>query len=141
MDYIAASILKHHDKEQHTIISYDIACQWSKNFLVRLEALPEQIRPSFRKWFLEFVVPKLHIRGHTLDCQGEFSLNYLVGSGMTDGEGVERPWANLGGIASSTREMGPGARHETLDDHFSFWNWQKLIGCGELTIPQMRTIN
>ncbi|KAK7052722.1 CxC2 domain-containing protein [Favolaschia claudopus] len=58
----------------------------------------------------------------------KFSLNLVPGSGQTDGEGIERPWANIGAIASSTRVSGPGARHDALDDHWNFWNWLKLIG-------------
>jgi hypothetical protein len=26
--------------------------------------------------------------------------------------------------------MGPGARHDTINDHWSHWNWQKLISLG-----------
>ncbi|KAJ7871245.1 hypothetical protein B0H14DRAFT_2257556, partial [Mycena olivaceomarginata] len=28
--------------------------------------------------------------------------------------------------------MGPGARHDTLDDHWGHWNWRELVGLGEL---------
>ncbi|KAJ7649195.1 hypothetical protein B0H17DRAFT_958657 [Mycena rosella] len=28
--------------------------------------------------------------------------------------------------------MEPGSRHDTLDDHWSHWNWQKLVGLGML---------
>ncbi|KAJ3764973.1 hypothetical protein FB446DRAFT_655900, partial [Lentinula raphanica] len=47
-------------------------------------------------------------------------------------KGVERPWAHLGPMASSTRDMGPGSRHGTMNDHFGHWNWVKLIGLGAL---------
>lgn len=30
-----------------------------------------------------------------------------------------------------TREMGPGARHAMLDDHWGGWNWMKLVTLGE----------
>ncbi|KAJ7116141.1 hypothetical protein C8R43DRAFT_845374, partial [Mycena crocata] len=58
-------------------------------------------------------------------------LNFLLGAGQTDREGIERPWANIGGVATSIREQGPGARHDTLDDHWGYWNWVKLtlIAC------------
>ncbi|KAJ7716424.1 hypothetical protein B0H16DRAFT_1741235 [Mycena metata] len=36
-----------------------------------------------------------------------------------DGEAVERAWANANPVASSMRDMGPGLRHDTLDDHFN----------------------
>ena len=38
----------------------------------------------------------------------------------------------MGPIATSTWEMGPGSRHDTLDDHLGHWNWNKLIGLGNL---------
>jgi hypothetical protein len=81
---------------------------------------------------VRFVIPKLHIYGHKLLCQLYFSLNYTPGAARTDGEGIERPWASIGPVATSTWEMGPGARHDTLDDHWGHWNWQKLIGLREL---------
>ncbi|EEB98408.1 hypothetical protein MPER_02086, partial [Moniliophthora perniciosa FA553] len=75
-----------------------------------------------------FVVPKLHIYGHTMQCQLSYSLNLTPGVGRTDGEGIERNWAGQGPIATSTMEMGPGSRHDTLDDHWAHWNWRKLLG-------------
>ena len=77
-----------------------------------------------------FAIPKLHIHGHRLPCQAMYSLKYLFGPGQTDGEGIERTWAMMGPVATSTKEMGPGHRHDTLDDHWSYWNWSKLIGLG-----------
>lgn len=76
------------------------------------------------------MIPKLHIHSHTLVCQLLYTLTYLLGAGQTDGEGIERPWAMIGGVATSTREMGPGSRHDVLDDHWGYWNWSKLISLG-----------
>ncbi|KAF7297386.1 hypothetical protein MIND_00972100 [Mycena indigotica] len=84
-----------------------------------------------------FVVPKLHILGHTTSCQLLYSFNYTLGGGQTDGEGIERPWSMIGGVAASTRVSGPGARSDLLDDHWSFWNWSKLVNLG-LTEAQVR---
>ncbi|KAF8202087.1 hypothetical protein K438DRAFT_1581552 [Mycena galopus ATCC 62051] len=77
-----------------------------------------------------FVIPKMHIKGHLPNCGILYSFNLTPGSGQTNGEGIERPWANVGGIASSTRIMGPGAQYDTIDDHWGHWNWQKLISLG-----------
>ncbi|KAG6906290.1 hypothetical protein DXG01_014754, partial [Tephrocybe rancida] len=44
----------------------------------------------------------------------------------TDGEATEHGWANINPIAQSTKEMGPGAQHDTIDDHFNDWNWKKM---------------
>ncbi|KAL0575644.1 hypothetical protein V5O48_006329 [Marasmius crinis-equi] len=55
----------------------------------------------------------------------------MVGAGTTDSKGIERQWASLGPIGTSTREMGPGNRRDTIDDHVSSWNWRKVIRLGE----------
>ncbi|KAJ7936005.1 hypothetical protein B0H13DRAFT_2304071 [Mycena leptocephala] len=104
MDWIFACILRHKDPRLRKIISYDIVCQWWVNLKKRLKKLPPLL------------------------C---FSLNLVPGSAQTDGEGIERPWAHIGGVATSTWEMGPGSREDVLNCHWNFWNWQKLIGLGE----------
>ncbi|KAJ7734855.1 hypothetical protein B0H16DRAFT_1731613 [Mycena metata] len=128
MDYIFASILWHIDPRLAKIISYDIVCQWWQNLKSRVKNLPALVRFRVVMLILRFVIPKLHIHAHTMACQLNFSLNLVPGSAQTDGEGIERPWANIGGVASSTREMGPGSRKEVLNNHWGFWNWQKLLG-------------
>ncbi|KAJ7864998.1 hypothetical protein B0H14DRAFT_3443208 [Mycena olivaceomarginata] len=126
-DYIFASILRHHDPLLRMIISYDIVCQWWKQLFQWLLLLPELVRFILVLPWIAFVIPKMHIHAHTLLCGILYSLNLIPGSGQTDGEGIERPWANIGGIVSSTRIMDPGARHNTIDDHWGFCNWVKLI--------------
>ncbi|KAJ7803369.1 hypothetical protein B0H14DRAFT_3091988 [Mycena olivaceomarginata] len=132
MDYLVASLLRHFHPRLFKFFSYDICCQWWKHLIERLKNLPPLVRLTLVLALVRFVIPKLHIYGHKLLCQLFFSLNYMPGAARTDGEGIERPWANIGPVATSTREMGPGARHDTLDDHWSHWNWQKLVGLGEL---------
>ncbi|KAJ7441809.1 hypothetical protein B0H11DRAFT_2251870 [Mycena galericulata] len=128
MDYIFALILRHKDPRLRKIISYDIVCQWWLHLLERLKKLPPLVRITIILEMFRFVIPKMHIHAHTLKCQILFSLNLIPGSGQTDSEGIERPWASIGAIATSTRVSGPGARHDALDDHWNFWNWLKTIG-------------
>ena len=40
----------------------------------------------------------------------------------------------MGPVATSTKEMGPGHRHDMLDDHWGYWNWTKLFGLGETSL-------
>ncbi|KAJ7166440.1 hypothetical protein C8R43DRAFT_946003 [Mycena crocata] len=130
MDYIFASILRHLDVKLRKIVSYDIVCQWWKGIVKRVSELPPHLRLTLAMHLFRFVIPKMHIHGHKLDCQRKFSLNLVPGSAQTDGEGIERPWANIGAVASSTREMGPGSREDVLSCHWGHWNWQKLVGMG-----------
>lgn len=112
--------------------SYDIACQWSTNFFSRMNAptMPEWLRlaPST---VVKFLVPKFHLPGHTGKCQAPFSFNFARGVGRTDGEGVERNWSVLNGIARSVSMMGPGGRWDTLDDFCNHSNWRKTIALRE----------
>ncbi|KAJ7715639.1 hypothetical protein B0H16DRAFT_1339627 [Mycena metata] len=126
MDYIFASILRHLDERLRKVISYDIVCQWWKSLKKRLLSLPPLLRLSLALKIMRFVIPKMHINAHILACRLAFSLSFLAGAGQTDGGGFERPWANIGGVATSTREQGPGFRWDTLDDHWNYWNWVKL---------------
>jgi hypothetical protein len=54
--------------------------------------------------------------------------------GRMDGEAPERGWLNINPVALSTKEMGPGSRRDTLDDHFGDWNWKKSIGLGTCSL-------
>ncbi|KAJ7028789.1 hypothetical protein C8F04DRAFT_1265542 [Mycena alexandri] len=128
MDYIFGSVMRHKHPRQRKLCSYDIACVWSKLLKTRMEKMPALVRLDLVMKLMRFVIPKLHINGHKLLCRLLFSLNITRGVGQLDGEGIERPWASIGGLASSTREMGPGARHGVLDAQWGSWNWQKLIG-------------
>ncbi len=53
------------------------------------------------------------------------------GAGLGDGEAPERGWGDLNPLATSTREMGPSTRRDTLDYHFGDYNWRKIVRLGE----------
>ncbi|THU88312.1 hypothetical protein K435DRAFT_575703, partial [Dendrothele bispora CBS 962.96] len=138
MDYAYGSILRHVHPSLHCVNSYDIVCQWHKNLASRMEGMPDLVRVDIPSRSMDYVIPKLHIHGHNLKCQLSFSLNYTLGVGRTDVEGIERPWANIGPVATSTREMGPGTRHDTLDDHLHHWNWTKMVALGRILWKRLR---
>ncbi|KAJ7053250.1 hypothetical protein C8F01DRAFT_1260914 [Mycena amicta] len=139
IDWIFASVLRHISRLLELLVSYDIACQWWKHLLERLKQLPPLVRLNILLKMITFVIPKMHIKGHTLLCQLLYSLYLALNSGQTDGEGIERVWAMSGGLASSTKASGPGARADQLDDHWAFWNWLKLIGLPALLRRRLDT--
>ncbi|KAH8112018.1 hypothetical protein DFH11DRAFT_1512109, partial [Phellopilus nigrolimitatus] len=112
------------------LVTYDIACQWSKKLTARVREYPLHLQAAFFCMILHVAVPKFHLKGHGEPCQSPYSLNFLRHSARTDGEGIERGWSHINPIAMATREMGPGFRHDTIDDHWSAWNWRKIIGLG-----------
>jgi hypothetical protein len=118
-------------KNERIMFSYDIACQWSRNLLLRSRQLPNSMQLSAEQTrLLRFAIPKFHISAHGASCQSNFSLNYQQHMARTDGEDPERWWAHINPVSMSTKEMGPGARLDTLDDHAAAWNWQKIAGFG-----------
>ncbi|KAG6826212.1 hypothetical protein H0H92_000691 [Tricholoma furcatifolium] len=137
MDYLFwKSLVGSHIK--FIFVSYDIACQWSINLRDRLL----QLDPSFLIFdggsYLRFVVPKFHLPAHVESCQKWYSLNYTEGAGRTDGEAPERGWAEVNPLATSTKEMGPGSRRDTLDAHFSDYNWRKIVKMGPTLLRKTR---
>ena len=117
------------------VFSYDIACQWSCNLPRQIAQLPDTMHlMADQLTFARFVIPKFHIYAHGLSCQTSFSLNFLPFMARTNREDPERWWAHINPVSMSTKEMGPGARLDTLDDHAAAWNWRKIVGMGEATI-------
>lgn len=124
MDYMFLSSLNQNAPKQ-VVVSYDIACQWSVNLRDRVSIYPSIF--SLDDNDFTYLIPKWHINAHRTACQTTFSFYYTPYVGRTDGEAPERGWAAINGIASSTKEMGPGSRRDTLDDYFGDYNWRKVI--------------
>lgn len=110
----------------YLILSYDIACQYSKKFWDRMKGLPDAMHldPKVAVWFK---VPNFHILGHKWPCHSPFSFHWMWGAGMTDGEDVEQNWEFLNGAAGSTKMMGPGGRHAFLEGLLAFHNWMRTV--------------
>jgi hypothetical protein len=134
MDYFFYSGLKD-TAIKNIVASYDIACQWYKKFYARASAaFPASWPINNSSVNIRFLVPKFHLPAHIEKCHQDFSFNYTKNVGRTDGEAPERGWANINGIAYSTREMGPGSRQDTIEDHLGDWNWKKVVGMGKTNI-------
>ncbi|KAG1796861.1 hypothetical protein EV424DRAFT_1475159 [Suillus variegatus] len=114
MDYLFFSTLCHTVIDTLNV-SYNIACH---TFPVSMHLLP-----AFKT--ISFFIPKFHLPAHIEECQTSFSFNFKSGVGWTDGEASKRGWANINPITSSTKEMGPGAWQDTLDNYFGDSNWKK----------------
>jgi hypothetical protein len=55
-----------------------------------------------------------------------------------DGKAPEWGWAVTNAVANSTKEMGPGSRCDTLDDHFGDYNWRKVLLMGKSALVCVR---
>ncbi|KAI9069581.1 hypothetical protein FKP32DRAFT_1608330 [Trametes sanguinea] len=126
MDYIFVSAMREY-LIVNKLVSYDIACQWSKHLLERIANFPSHIQLDIPEGSITYVIPKLHFRSHVQQGHSPYSLNYRRGCGQNDGEGIERRWWDIQPIASSTKVMGPGQRQGVLEDHWGYSNWRKLV--------------
>ncbi|KAJ7446784.1 hypothetical protein FB451DRAFT_1343526 [Mycena latifolia] len=111
----------------YIILSYDIACQYSKKFWTRMTGLPSAMYIDPAKVAFWFKVPNFHMLGHRWPCHSPFSFHWMWGVGMTDGEDVEQNWEFTNGAAGSSKMMGLGARHAFLESLFSFHNWMRTV--------------
>ncbi|KAI0062049.1 hypothetical protein BV25DRAFT_1870510 [Artomyces pyxidatus] len=131
MDYILLSAIAQTAAEmKKMVLTYDIACQFSKNFLRRMDQFPVELQIDVSQTDITFLIPKFHLLAHGTPCQVSYSLNFTEGVGRTCGEGIEAGWADTNGASLSTREMSGEGRHEALDDFFGAINWRKTVGLG-----------
>ena len=130
IDWILMSAIRHLARKLKLVLSYDIMCQWLRYFLERIAALPPHLQVNLPEGEVRYAIPKYHLNGHKEEGHNKYSLNLMPGVGRTDGEEIERTWSRFNALAASTREMGPGSREETLEDHFEYSNEEKYIALG-----------
>ncbi|KAJ6498612.1 hypothetical protein DFH09DRAFT_1336611 [Mycena vulgaris] len=138
MDYMLWMSLAGYDDLVQLTVSYDIVCQWHINIWRRLAKYePELVKRAGKRHFV-WLIPKFHLPAHIEACNILYSFNLTPYVGQTDGEAPERGWANANPLASSTKEMGPGARRDAIDDHFNDWNHKKIIALGRVMLERIQ---
>lgn len=75
MDYFVLSTLAC-GTPPDLMISYDIACQWHKNFFARINKYPSELQPNQLERNILYLVPKFHLPAHILKCRNDFSFNF-----------------------------------------------------------------
>lgn len=132
MDYIVLSTLRA-EILKDLLLSYDIACQYEKNFVKRMDSYPQWLHLNLDNLLIRFAIPKKHWLVHGPN-HSRYSLNFLRHVGRTYGEGVESGWSVMNLAAMSTKEMAPATRTEALDSQWDAYNHLKRIGLGTFSI-------
>ncbi|CCA75643.1 hypothetical protein PIIN_09634 [Serendipita indica DSM 11827] len=129
-DFAISQIIHRMSGIKDLVLTYDIACQYRRNFQTRFNNLAAFLRlpPHLR---IIFLVPKFHLPAHKEECRYRYSLNYCKKVGRTDGEAIERLWSALNHLSGSTSRMTPGGRMDNLNFHLNYWNWRKTCKMGE----------
>ena len=130
MDYIIFSAIRGYSP-LHLALSYDLVCQYWTKIAQRMPNLPPELQCDLEKLCTQLFLPKLHAHAHKFESHVLYSLNLTPGIGCTDGEGIERKWAEINTAANSTKEMSEGSHHDALDDLLGDKNYRKEIGLGK----------
>jgi hypothetical protein len=138
MDYMVWMSLAGYDELVQLVVSYDIVCQWHKNIWRRLVKYKPELMNRAGQRYYAWLIPKWHLPAHIEACNILYSFNLTPYVGQTDGEAPERGWANANPLATSTKEMGPGARRDVLDDHFNDWNHKKIVAFGRVMLERIQ---
>ncbi|KAH7099136.1 hypothetical protein BKA62DRAFT_673696 [Auriculariales sp. MPI-PUGE-AT-0066] len=110
------------------LLSSDRGCSLSVNFVDRLtKEFPTHLTIHSVANEVKWVIPKLHITGHTEVCQYKYHLAFTVGAGRTDGESIERSWVETKHAAVISRDASPAMRADILNDEHNWWNYRKTI--------------
>ncbi|KAJ7023233.1 hypothetical protein C8F04DRAFT_1193689 [Mycena alexandri] len=123
------------------ILSYDIACQFSKNIWTRMPNLPEKYHLKIDCANIRWMVPNFHLPPHKTGCHSPFSFHWLWGAGCTHGETVEQNREFVNRAAASTKLMALGAGATALEGLFAFHNWRRLVAHREwITISREQAL-
>lgn len=111
---------------------------WTVNFFSRVSSFPEELRSHLPNVKISAAIPKFHLPAHGSKCWSRYSINYLQHWGRVDGEAIERLWSTTNPIATSTREMTPGARSDFLEERWGASNFRKIIDLGSSLAKKLR---
>jgi hypothetical protein len=118
------------------LVIYDVGCQWSINFELRVQNSTTLHLPQGLSWIT--AVGKFHLGTHEQDCFAKFSLNFVHGAGQQDGEILETLWAPLNKIAGSVRAMTKASRQEMIDAQMRDSNWKKTTKIGAVLLHSVQ---
>nr|VWO96150.1 Amino acid permease family protein [Ganoderma boninense] len=126
MDYILHWIFFYLNGLKRVIILYDIICQFFIHLFARFDKSPHLHMPPGLTILRG--IGQFHVHGHMAKCFPRFSLNFIFGAGVQDGEIIETLWNKTNAVADSTRGMSSAHRREVIDDHMNDSNWMSLPG-------------
>lgn len=99
--------------------AYDIGCAFAKTLA------SSSLGPRALALNLRMMVGAFHGHAHNRRCQLDWHPMYIDGTGHTEGEGCEHVFASSNELARSTRHASAFHRHQTIEEHFSFWDEDK----------------
>nr|VWP01792.1 Cytochrome P450 monooxygenase AKT7 (EC (AK-toxin biosynthesis protein 7) [Ganoderma boninense] len=136
MDYILHWIFMYLHGLTRVLILYDIMCQYFVHLYARFTKSPHLHMPEGLRILRG--IGQFHVHGHIPKCFPRFSVNFIAGAGVQDGEIIETLWNKTNAVADSTRGMSAAHRREVIDDHMNDSNWMKLTRISTLLTQKWR---
>lgn len=99
--------------------AYDIGCAFAKTLA------NSSLGPRAAALDLRLMVGAFHGHAHNRRCQLDWHPMYINGTGHTEGEGCEHVFSASNELARSTRHASAFHRHQTIEEHFAFWDADK----------------
>ncbi|KAJ6468762.1 hypothetical protein C8R45DRAFT_837704, partial [Mycena sanguinolenta] len=109
------------------VVSYDIACQHAINFWKKMSFMPSHMQLKLVPTDMWRMVPHSCLLPYKPKCHLLFSFHWMPEVGKSNGKGIEQNLAFSNGTAGSIRLMGPGLWQATLENIFSFHNYDKEL--------------
>ena len=138
MDYVMHWIFAYLFGLTRILILYDIMCQYFIHLHARFTKSPHLYMPPGLTILRG--IGQFHVHGHMAQCFPHFSLNFISGAGIQDGEIIETLWNKTNAVADSTRGMSVAHRREVIDDHMNDSNWMKLTRISEFIDTHFRDV-
>jgi hypothetical protein len=113
------------------MLSYDAMCQYQIKLKERFQQRFPDLTPHLDR--MRYMIPVLHLRDHQEECEYKYGPYYMLGGAHYYGEQAESIWAEYNQVGGRTRQMTPGHRHDTLNEHHSDWNWKKFVALRKYT--------
>ncbi|KAG1731985.1 uncharacterized protein EDB91DRAFT_1058319 [Suillus paluster] len=108
--------------------AYDIGCAFAKTLA------SSSLGPRALALNLRMMVGAFHGHAHNRHCQLDWHPMYIDGTGHTEGEGCEHVFASSNELARSTRHASAFHRHQTIEEHFSFWDEDKYAALSKVQV-------
>ena len=109
-------------------LAYDVGCAFATI------VYNSSLGPLARELNLRMMVGSFHGHAHNCKCQLSWHPLHIVGAGNSEGEGCEHIFSSSNDQARLTRHATRFHRHQSLEEHFTFWDQDKYVALGK--IPQ-----
>src|ERR1700683_3593361 len=125
MDYAICQALKRFPRNIQSLIIYAICGQWIIHFRQRVSE--SEFLELWDSMEITGAVGKGHLAAHIAQCFSKFTITFLEGAGVGEGEILETLWSGMDEIAGLAQAMSIAHHQEVIDEYMNDSNWLKML--------------